>query len=313
MVRAAPLVRQAGHGPTGKETLMSAFEEPTEARAEGFSRRQLFLRVGGGLAGVTLASLCCDAGPPPAAAAGSPISLRDLLRRISIKGCDPSHGIRVALPNDHPVISLRAVARRYAGSVVDFCQPVQIAIQQTDVAGGGVTVNLTGRNFAGGGMAAIQYRSASRAADNRDFSVQARPDGTFAQVIKLGCSAPGPVSYTLRAIDMASGRSADAAGSYVCPQLPSITVSQKGSVFTVKGTGFLHNHTVAVRVVNETTVVDGYFDTSSDAAGAIDFGINIPCTPSVLLVFTATDNRTVPSSQDHTGLLWSNPVTLTCQ
>jgi hypothetical protein len=203
---------------------MSAFEEPTEEKAGGFSRREFFLRLGGGLAGVTLASFVLDAGPHPAAAAGTPISLRDLLHRISIKGCDPSHGIRVALPNDHPVISLRDVARRYTDRVTDFCQPVQIALQQTDVAGGGITVSLTGRNFAGGGMAAIQYRSASRPSDNRDFSVQAQPDGTFAQVIKLGCSAPGPVSYTLRAIDMASGRSADASGSYVCPQPPPLTL-----------------------------------------------------------------------------------------
>lgn len=195
---------------------MDSFDEPTESMARGFSRRQFFLRLGGGLAGVTLASLAFDVGPSPAAPPG-PISVRDLLRRVSPRGCDPSHGIRAALPNDHPVISLRDVARRYANSVVDFCQPVQIALQQTDLAGGGITVILTGQNFAGGGLAALQYRS-SRASDNRDFSVQAQPDGTFAQQLNLGCSAPGPVSFTLRAIDTASGRSADAAGRYVCPQ-----------------------------------------------------------------------------------------------
>lgn len=196
---------------------MDPLEGPTEEVARGLSRRQLFGRVGGSLAGLTLASVGLDPGRSAVAASG-PNSVRELLHRISSKGCDPSHGIRMALPNDHPYISLRAVASRYAGSVTDFCKPVQLYIQQKDMAGGGITVNLTGRNFAGGGLAAIQYRSASRPSDNRDFSLPVLPDGTFAQVINLGCSSPGPVSYTLRAIDKVSGRSADSAGSYVCPQ-----------------------------------------------------------------------------------------------
>jgi hypothetical protein len=208
---------------------MDPLDRPTDESARGLTRRQLLGRVGGGLAGLTLASLGHDPGRSAAAASG-PISVRELLHRISINGCDPSHGIRVALPNDHPVISLRGVASRYAGSVTNFCKPVQLSIQQTEVAGGGITVNLTGRNFAGRGLAAIHYRSASRPADNRDFSVQAQPDGSFAQVINLGCSAPGPVSYTLRAIDMASGRSADAAGSYVCPQPPPLTLFCPASI-----------------------------------------------------------------------------------
>jgi hypothetical protein len=266
---------------------MSSFREPSEERAGGLSRRQLFLRLGGGLAGVTLASLALDVRPSPAAPPG-PISLRDLLRRISVKGCDPSHGIRAALPNDHPVISLRAVARRYAGSVVDFCEPVQIAIQQTDVAGGGVTVNLTGRNFAGGGMAAIQYRSASRAADNRDFSVQAQPDGTFAQVIKLGCSAPGPVSYTLRAIDMASGRSADAAGSYVCPRPPPLTLICPAGI-------------TADDALKVGSAVVTYPDPSVTGGGGAVFVTCVPPSGTLFLVGTTTVNCTATDASGQTA------------
>src|SRR4051812_45651463 len=172
-------------------------------RARGLSRRQLLRRFGGGCAGWTLASLGLKISPSPAAAAGS-ISVRDLLRRISDRGCDPSHGIRGALPNDQPYISLRDVARRYANRVVNFCQPLQFSVREEKRAVG-ITVYLTGGNFTAGGMAAIQYRSDIES-DNLDFSVPVQPDGTFAHVTNLGCTSPGTALYSLRATDAATGR-----------------------------------------------------------------------------------------------------------
>src|SRR6476620_6545997 len=99
---------------------MDTFDEPTQEFARGLSRRQLLGRVGGGLAGLSLASLGLDLGQSAIAAPAS-ISLRDLLHRISPGGCDASQGIRALLPGSGilgiplPVISIRDVAGRYAG------------------------------------------------------------------------------------------------------------------------------------------------------------------------------------------------------
>jgi hypothetical protein len=106
---------------------MDPLDGTTEERAPGLTRRQLLCRVGGGAAGAMLASLALEMGLGPAAAAGA-VSLRDLLRWISDKGCDPSQGIRVAPPDDHPVISIRSVDGRYANSVVNDCQPLQFSM-----------------------------------------------------------------------------------------------------------------------------------------------------------------------------------------
>jgi hypothetical protein len=298
---------------------MDAFDEPVEEIARGLSRRQFLCRVGGSLAGAMLASVWLEVGGSYGAAPGS-MSLRDLLSRISAQGCGPSHGIRALLPNDHPVISIRAVARRYAGSVVNFCKPLQISIQQKEVAGGGVTVYLSGVNFTGGGMAAIQYRS-DISRDDLDFSVQVQPDGTFAHVINLGCSAPGLALYSLEATDAATGRRTDAiSGEYTCPQPqmtpppkpPSITVSRQGATFTVAGTGFLAKHLIVIRVVDPATFASNYYNSTSDAAGKLNFPVSPPCPSSRQLAFSASDSRSVPTSQDHTGMLWSNTVTVAC-
>jgi hypothetical protein len=303
---------------------MSAFEEPTEEKAGGFSRREFFLRLGGGLAGVTLASYVLDAGPKPAAAAGTSTSVRDLLRRISNKGCDVSQGIRAVLPNDHPVISLRDVAGRYAGHVVNFCQPLGFSVRTEALAGGGLTAYLTGTNFTGGGMAAIQYTS-DIARDDRSFSVPVRPDGTFATVFNLGCTAPGLALYGLFATDTATGRaSTPLNGQYTCPQSmpppppapkrPSIMVSQSSSTFTVKGTGFLPNHTVYVRAVDATTLIQySAGQTTSDGSGAINYTVSAPCNKGFSIDWSANDGRSVPPSQDITGIDWSNTVTTVCQ
>jgi hypothetical protein len=302
---------------------MGAFDEPTDevgapprSGGPGLSRRQLLGRVGGGIAGLTLASLNLDLGRSAVAAPG-PISVRDLLRRISDKGCDLSHGIRVGLPNDHPYISLRAVASRYTKSVVNFCQPLGFSVRTEAVAGGGLTAYLTGVNFTGSGMAEIQYES-DIARDNRNFSLPVQPNGTFASVFNLGCSASGLALWSLRATDAATGRSASAGGSYTCPEAPpppkppSITVSKMGSTFTVAGSGFLSSHQILVRVVDPATFASNYYDTTSDPAGKLNFPVSPTCPPSRQLAFSASDSRKVPDSQDHTGMLWSNTVTVAC-
>lgn len=263
---------------------MDPFDGPTEAIARGLSRRQLLCQFGGGCAGWTLASLGLEMRSSPAEAAGS-ISLRDLLRRISAQGCDASHGIRALLPHDLPlpVTSIRFVAARYAGSVVDFCKPLQFSVRQEAMAGGGVTVYLSGSNFTGGGMAAIHYES-DIARDNLDFSVQVQPDGTFANVRSLGCSAPGLALYSLQATDAATGRRANTiSGSYTCaqpppppppPTPPSISVSRQGATFTVSGTGFLPSHLIVIRIVDPATFASNYYNSTSDAAWKLSFPVS---------------------------------------
>ncbi|MBE9139177.1 hypothetical protein IQ254_18580 [Nodosilinea sp. LEGE 07088] len=97
------------------------------------------------------------------------------------------------------------------------------------------------------------------------------------------------------------------------PAKPSISVNYDGPAaeasFTVTGSGFVPNHAVHIRVVNNFTLQNGFFDTSSNASGAIDHEINIPSIPGIKLSFSANDERSDPS--DLTGTLWSNTVTLT--
>jgi hypothetical protein len=91
----------------------------------------------------------------------------------------------------------------------------------------------------------------------------------------------------------------------------SVTYDHSGPTFRVKGHDFLPSRQVHVRVVNNVSLVQVFFDTQSDSSGGIDypitFAINLPQT----YTFTANDGRAVPPSVDITGVLWSNPVTLT--
>jgi hypothetical protein len=54
-----------------------------------------------------------------------------------------------------------------------------------------------------------------------------------------------------------------------------------------------------------------YYQTSSDASGAINYAINAPCRSGYTLSFSANDGRTFPSATG-TQQLWSNTVTQTC-
>lgn len=87
----------------------------------------------------------------------------------------------------------------------------------------------------------------------------------------------------------------------------------------VSGTGFLANHSVEIRVADDT-LHDNRFETDasgqpieSDSNGKLtNVKINVPCSPQAVRHFSATDGRHVPDSQDHTGVLNSNTVTLHC-
>jgi len=97
------------------------------------------------------------------------------------------------------------------------------------------------------------------------------------------------------------------------PSKPSINVSTEGSgatsVFVITGSGFLHNHAVHVRVVDDalTTV---FFQQSSDGSGQFKLRQSIQCITGLALHFSANDERADP--HDHTGTLWSNTVTTSC-
>jgi hypothetical protein len=94
---------------------------------------------------------------------------------------------------------------------------------------------------------------------------------------------------------------------------PTITVVYSppaaAAKFHVTGSGFVANHIVHIRGVNNVDLQHpAYGNTTADASGAIDIQLNIPCLPGTRLSFSANDER--PDS-NMTGTLWSNTVTVT--
>src|SRR5579884_2737681 len=85
------------------------------------------------------------------------------------------------------------------------------------------------------------------------------------------------------------------------PSKPSISVSTEGSgatsVFVITGSGFLPNHVVHIRVVDDalTTV---FFQQSSDGSGQFKLRQSIKCITGLALHFSANDERSDP--HDHT-------------
>jgi hypothetical protein len=312
---------------------MDPVYEPTETMARGLSRRNLLGRVGGGIAGAALASLGLGNGRRAhAQAQAGTISLRELMGRISREGCDSSRGIRTLLfrallPRNPPVISIRDVAGRYAGKV-NHCKPLQL-VARNEQRAGGHRVHITGENFTPGDLADIRFESgAFRVSVVLRFSVRVLPDGTVAHVQDLGCEGEREKLYSVKAIDVATGRSAEGGSvSYTCPQAPPrqdepitppfIRVSPLQGFaftnFTVTGSLFVPDKAVEIRVVDPRVLssLRSYF-TRSDALGGINHVIPIPCSASGELRFSASDGRTVPTTQDITGLLWSNTVPVTC-
>lgn len=94
---------------------------------------------------------------------------------------------------------------------------------------------------------------------------------------------------------------------------PSISVSVEGSgatsVFVVTGSGFLPNHVVHVRVVDDA-LNTLFFQQSSDGSGQFKLRQGIRCNTGGALHFSANDGR--PDPHDLTGTLWSNTVTTSC-
>jgi hypothetical protein len=97
------------HGQEGVS--MNTFDARTEAPPHGLSRRRLLTRAAGGLAGALLAPLGLIGGRSEVRAARV-VSLGGLVQQIS-PNCNPSHGIRLLLPDDAPVISLLDIIRRF--------------------------------------------------------------------------------------------------------------------------------------------------------------------------------------------------------
>lgn len=96
-------------------------------------------------------------------------------------------------------------------------------------------------------------------------------------------------------------------------QQPTISVSSQGqgggSIFTVTGSGFLPNHTVTIRVVDDA-LHTLYYQQSSNSSEQLNFRQGIACNSGLGLHFSATDGRSDP--QDVTGSLWSNTFTISC-
>jgi hypothetical protein len=306
---------------------MNPLDESSQEGAQGLSRRQLLRRVGGSIAGATVLSLGLDTGRHAEAQVGT-ISLRDLLGRISLQGCDPGRGVRLLVPGNPPVISIRELARLYANKH-NQCMPLFLSASfEQPIVGRVFRVRFSGENFTPGGLADVQFVNLSGSI-GRSFSVRAQPDGTFVDVRNLTCGGALETDFNVNAIDVATGRNATAGfASYVCPPPPPsggggttptptapviTSVTQSGNMFTVKGTGFLANHAVHIRVVSNAAGAPPsglFWNSSSDASGGINFGINLPCLPGIQLYFSANDER--PNSQDLTGTLWSNTYPRTC-
>lgn len=200
---------------------MNSFKEPTEDRPPGLSRRELLCRLAGGYAGALLASVGLVGSQSYAASPGT-ISLRDLLRRMSANGCDASQlaaGIRRLLPNDHPVISIRDVARRNAGNVVDLCRGPSISVRTERNQLGGY-IHIDGENFTPGGQIQMQLEGIPNFQGAYSIgSTDAMPDGTLHDyVFDARCGPAGTRDVTVRAIDVRRGQSATGTTSALsCP------------------------------------------------------------------------------------------------
>src|SRR5215831_18735493 len=103
--------------------------------------------------------------------------------------------------------------------------------------------------------------------------------------------------------------SSDSGESATRPTI-AVTASGDGS-FTVTGSDFLKSATVHIRMVDEA-LHQLWMNTTSDGQGQISASTGGICAGAMQVSFSANDGRQVPSSQDITGVLWSNTVTLAC-
>src|SRR5215831_14076901 len=93
---------------------------------------------------------------------------------------------------------------------------------------------------------------------------------------------------------------------------PTIAVAASGDgSFTITGSDFLKSSTVHIRMVDEA-LHEIFMNTTSDGQGQISASTGGICAGARQVSFSANDGRQVPSSQDITGVLWSNTVTVAC-
>lgn len=99
---------------------------------------------------------------------------------------------------------------------------------------------------------------------------------------------------------------------------PSISSEGRpGNVIIIRGSGFRAGAPVAVRYTDVDLPmiqvdIDSRGPIRADGAGRMSATFNNLCKRKGVIYFTATDGRPVPSSIDHTGMLWSNAATITC-
>ena len=103
--------------------------------------------------------------------------------------------------------------------------------------------------------------------------------------------------------------SSDSGESTVRPTI-AVTANGDGS-FTVTGSDFLKGTTVHIRMVDEA-LHQLWMNTKSDGQGGISAPTGGICAGARQVSFSANDGRQVPASQDITGVLWSNTVTVAC-
>jgi hypothetical protein len=90
----------------------------------------------------------------------------------------------------------------------------------------------------------------------------------------------------------------------VPPVITNVMKDASGN-YEVKGSKFLPNHAVHIRVVNANTLQSDFYQATSDSSGNLDTKLTLPSLPAgTSLAFSANDERADPS--DLTGTLWSN-------
>jgi hypothetical protein len=133
----------------------------------------------------------------------------------------------------------------------------------------------------------------------------------------LDLTAPISVRSLIRLLDSLHFDTPSGGPTDTVPQIanPQIRVSREGSgggaVFTVQGAGFEAGRDVRVRVVDDQ-LQETSFHGNADSQGNLTARQAIPCISGLRLHFTATDGRTVPTTVDLTGFLWSNTFDIEC-
>jgi L-aminopeptidase/D-esterase-like protein len=95
--------------------------------------------------------------------------------------------------------------------------------------------------------------------------------------------------------------------------VPTIIASTEGkgsaTILIVKGTGFLPNKTITVRVADEQLDPERNFQQTSTEKGEFSMRIALPCNSGASFHVSATDSRPGPGIL---GVLFSNNITLPC-